>query len=82
MSPSFAKRSAELQIEILQEDFYIERYKNVLKKHGLTIEQVQGEGLSKDTLHVIWESFWWALPDSPSIRTPIFFKVCDLCEEE
>lgn len=27
-----------------------------------------------------WNAFWFALPDQQYIRTPIFFRICDLAE--
>ena len=54
----------------------------MLKKHGMTAENVAKHLYEDEKLHAVWEDFWWSLPDNPSIRVQPFFEICDLCEEE
>lgn len=34
----------------------------------------------RSEVHALLNDAWWNAPDTPSIRTPEFFRVCDLCD--
>jgi hypothetical protein len=82
VADTYRKSSAALQAEIFAKQYYTERYNAALRHHGMNVEGVTAYQYAPQTLQDMWNTFWFALPDGPQIRTDTFFRVCDLCEED
>ena len=76
------KQSIELQDEIFKSNYYVDLYGEILEQNHLTAKDIIDEKLSKDQLLMLWDNFWYSLPDVPAIRRGPFFILCDLCESE
>lgn len=75
----FKAKSVELNDEIFEKDYYSQRYLACLSKRQLNATDIAN--YDKSTLVLLWNDFWFSLPDSSHIRTETFFKLCDLAEE-
>lgn len=75
-----AKKSIELANQIIEEDYYTSRFYAVLKQMNISLETLRELNHSDSELIMLWNEFWFLLPDSPVIRTKTFFDLCDLCD--
>lgn len=78
----YQKASKDLMIEIFAVDYYSSRFVNQLSYLSMTKSRIENFQYSFDELNYLWNEFWFCLPDEEHIRTPTFFKLCDLCERE
>ena len=78
----YQKDSKELMTEIFTVDYYTSRFVNQLSYLGMSKSKIENFQYSNAELHYLWNEFWFCLPDEEHIRTPTFFKLCDLCEQE
>ena len=76
----FQDSVAEIQRRVYAEGYYPMQWEQVLNKLKITSSEVEKKSLSDRTLVLLTHYFWEALPDSPSIRTPLFFDICDIAE--
>jgi hypothetical protein len=66
---------AKLVLSIYEENYFVMLFEDVCLKMN-----------TPDTFHLhanaidLLNDFWYALPDSRSIRTPVFFQLCDVIE--
>lgn len=71
-----------LQDLMIKEDYYLNRWKSVLAIQGWTMHDITNLTIAPNLLQNILFEFWVALPDSPAIHGPVFYKLCDLMEFE
>ena len=81
MATSIQDRSAVLVQQVHSEGYYTDRFYRLLTKHKMSPESICRYMHDDKALVAMWNDFWFALPDSPSIRHGAFFPLCDLCEE-
>lgn len=74
-------KSKELQAEILNERYFWTEYCRALADYCLTFSDIDDGAVRDEELIQFWNTFWMELPDSNEIRTPTFFKLCDIAQE-
>jgi len=77
---SIQEKSRDLLTKIYSEDYYLSQFNVTLKRSGLTSEMVKNAELSDGILVSLWNTFWFALPDTSEIHRDPFFDLCDLAE--
>mgnify|MGYP003621918122 CR=1 FL=1 len=77
----YQKASKDLMTEIFAVDYYSSRFTNQLNYLGMSKSKIENFQYSHSDLNHLWNEFWFSLPDEEYIRTPTFFKLCDLCEQ-
>lgn len=78
MATDIQIKSAQVLDEVLASSYYVSRLEALRARRKLTYEDLR-TGQDKDLI-LFWHLFWECLPDSPSIRQPVFFKICDIAE--
>lgn len=64
--------------QIIEQEYYYSRFINlVVQEYPETLIEDE-QNLEK--ICAFWNKFWFILPDSPAIRCPLFFRICDLAE--
>ena len=67
--------------ELYAEQYYVSIFEGMLELYGFSKESLMKlENLNN--ICEFWNSFWFSLPDSKSIRRSPFFVVCELAEGE
>lgn len=74
------EQSATVANEILKSQYFVPLFQQALYVHKMTIESVIDQQEDDASLIEMWNTFWFALPDSGSIRRGPFFVVCELAE--
>lgn len=74
-------KSKELQAEILGENYYWAEYCRTLSDWDLTFSDIDDGQILDEVLIQFWNLFWLELPETKEIRTPTFFKLCNIAEE-
>jgi sulfur relay (sulfurtransferase) DsrC/TusE family protein len=80
MTQTLQEKMKESQDAIYGLGYYVHLYERALTIQHVTQEQVRELTLSDWTVVNLAQDFWEALPDSPAIRTRVFFKICEIAE--
>lgn len=80
MPTEIQRNAQELQCAIIDNDYYVKLYSAALKRHGMTADGVDEAEFTDAKLVDMANTFWFALPDSPSIRREPFFQLCNIAE--
>jgi hypothetical protein len=76
---TYKQQSQVLLAKIFSHDYYVSAMEVVLKKYGLA-KDTKFDGMPNTTLCLMWNDFWYELPDAPQIRRAPFFELCELSE--
>lgn len=77
---NYKQKASDVAQEIIRERFYTELFLKVLEANGMTLQGVINQEYGVERVISRFNAFWAVLPDSASIRTSTFFKVCDIAE--
>lgn len=69
-----------LQEQILDNKYYDRLYARCLKEHDMSNESIKAAEHTDHEIVSMANTFWFELPDSPSIRTSEFFALCSIAE--
>jgi hypothetical protein len=64
--------------EVYSNDYYVSLFEQVCEKYGGLGESFGLQDPEK--INSFWNDFWYALPDTKSIRRAPFGEICDLAE--
>lgn len=67
----------DLVNSIYENQYFVELFERTLGSEN-TIDQFH---LRPNAISIL-NDFWFNLPDAPHIRTPVFFQLCDVLEDE
>lgn len=73
MTSSVLNQHVELLLAVRENDYYVDLVEKELSNFSIEI-------LRPEDVCSFWNNVWTALPDSPEIRRPPFFQICDLAE--
>ena len=73
-------KSRELVKLIYNHDYYVNRFEYVLNSNHMKKDELILGNYDKIKVIQMWNDFWLALPDSPTIHRTPFNELCDLCE--
>ena len=80
MSTEIQKQAMALQDSVYTQKYYVPLYEKALAKHGMTVMAINQSWHTDKQLVSMANTFWFALPDSPTIRTDTFFMLCRIAE--
>jgi hypothetical protein len=72
---TYKDEAIAVESEIISEGYYTHIYFALKEKKKFILTEANDVEINN-----FFNEFWFALPDNKSIRTPTFFKVCDICE--
>ena len=75
------EESVHAQERVFKESYFPSLYEKALNGLSLKPTDVAERKVDERTLVNLWNTFWMYLPDTPAIRTNLFFKICDICAE-
>ena len=82
MMTTLSDKMVELQSSIFKTNFYVPLYVEALKQNNMSTATVDQREHSVREIVRLANSFWFLLPDSPAIRTPVFFQLCSIAETD
>jgi len=80
MTTPIQRQAMELQDAIFAEVYYERIYLAALGKHNMSTASIDQSEFTDEQLVSMANTFWFALPDSPSIRREPFFQLCSIAE--
>lgn len=80
MTTEIQQKFKDVFAAVNSEHYYPQLFSNAMLEHNMDPDGVNNFEYDDKKIVLMINDFWEALPDSPSIRRPPFFQVCDIAE--
>lgn len=65
---------------VYKEKYFVVEFEAALADHKMTVANANDCEYTDNQIVNMCNDFWEGLPDSPAIRRPPFFQLCDIAE--